>query len=230
MTTILTAEQAQEIINQKFELDTLLQFSGLSKSQNKQDIFVLSETGFKRNGFFVEFGATDGVALSNTYLLENRFDWRGIVAEPLKSKYSELIKNRTCHVEDLCVWSESGKVLEFNEAPNSDLSTIKEFSSSDLHSESRRGGNIFNVKTISLFDLLEKYNAPRSIDYLSIDTEGSEFEILKNFDFEKYAFKVITCEHNHGDMRDKIYTLLTNAGYVRKYVNLSQQDDWYVRI
>ena len=226
---ILSTEEAKIIINQKFELDALLKFNGESKSQLKQDIFVLSETNFKQDGYFVEFGATDGITLSNTYLLETKFNWRGIVAEPLKSKYSELIKNRTCHVEDLCVWSESGKVLEFNETPNSDFSTINQFSSSDFHIESRRGGNIFNVETISLYDLLEKYNAPRYIDYLSIDTEGSEYEILKNFDFEKYAFKVITCEHNHTEMRDKIFTLLTSNGYIRKFENLSQWDDWYVK-
>jgi FkbM family methyltransferase len=226
---MLSLEEAQLIVNQKFELDKLINFNGESKSQIKQDIFVLSETGFKRNGYFVEFGATDGMSLSNTYLLETKFNWGGIVAEPLKSKYSELIKNRTCHVEDLCVWSESGKILEFNETPNSDLSTIEQFSSFDSHSESRKGGNIFNVNTISLFDLLEKYNAPRYIDYLSIDTEGSEYEILKNFDFDKYVFKVITCEHNFTEMRDKIFTLLTSKGYVRKYENLSQFDDWYVK-
>jgi FkbM family methyltransferase len=220
----------KKIINLKPELDLLLQFNGSSKSQLKQDIFVLSETGFKRNGYFVEFGATDGVTLSNTHLLETKFDWKGIVAEPLRSKYSSLIQNRTCHIEDLCVWSESGKLLEFNETPNSDFSTIKEFSSSDLHSEARKGGEIFNVKTISLYDLLEKYNAPKYIDYLSIDTEGSEYEILKNFDFEKYIFKIITCEHNHSQMREKIYNLLTNKGYIRKYENLSQWDDWYVKI
>ena len=174
----LSIEELQLIVNQKFELDILLNFNGESKSQIKQDIFVLSQTGFKRNGYFVEFGATDGITLSNTYLLETKFNWGGIVAEPLKSKYSELIKNRACHVENLCLWSESGKSLEFNETPNSDLSTIEQFSSCDYQSESRKGGNIFNVKTISLFDLLEKYNAPRYIDYLSIDTEGSEYEIL----------------------------------------------------
>ena len=79
-------------------------------------------------------------------------------------------------------------------------------------------------------DLLEKYNAPKYIDYLSIDTEGSEYEILKNFDFEKYVFKIITIEHNYTSMRDKIFTLLTSKGYKRKYENLSQFDDWYVKI
>lgn len=226
----LSIKEAQIIINQKSELDVLLQCSGSSKSQIKQDIFVLSETGFKKMGYFVEFGATDGVTLSNTYLLETKFDWKGIVVEPLKSKHSLLTRNRNCHVENLCVWSESGKILQFNETSNPDLSTIEEFSSSDFHSEARRGGSIFNVKTISLYDLLEKHNAPKHIDYLSIDTEGSEYEILKNFDFEKYVFKIITIEHNYTSMRDKIFTLLTSKGYKRKYENLSQFDDWYVKI
>ena len=227
--TLLTAEQAQLFIDQKFELDILCKFAGESKSQLKQDLFVLSELGFKRNGYFVEFGATNGVDLSNTYLLEKKFGWLGIVAEPLKSKYAELIRNRSCHIEDKCVWKNSGELLKFLEANDQDLSTIFEYQDKDLHRESRKNGQISDVETISLNDLLKKYNAPRLIDYLSIDTEGSEFEILSNFNFEKYEFRVITVEHNYTNQREAIYNLLTSFGYKRKFEKLSEFDDWYIR-
>ena len=227
--TNLTVEQAQLIIDQKFELDILCKFAGESKSQLKQDLFVLSELGFKRNGYFVEFGATNGVDLSNTYLLEKKFGWLGIVAEPLKSKYAELIRNRSCHIEDKCVWKNSGELLKFLEANDQDLSTIFEYQDKDLHRESRKNGQISDVETISLNDLLKKYNAPRLIDYLSIDTEGSEFEILSNFNFEKYEFRVITVEHNYTNQREAIYNLLTSFGYKRKFEKLSEFDDWYIR-
>ena len=198
-----------------------------SKSQLKQDIFVLEELNFKRNGYFVEFGATNGIDLSNTYLLEKEFEWTGILAEPAKVWAKELVKNRNCHVELNCVWSESEKTLEFNEASSSELSTINSFSDKDSHADSRVAGNRYDVSTISFFDLLKKYNAPKIIDYLSIDTEGSEYEILNAFDFDAYQFRTITCEHNYTPMREKIFELLSLNGYVRKYKYKSFFDDWY---
>tara|TARA_B100000242_G_C42645512_1_gene303440 strand:- start:264 stop:500 length:237 start_codon:yes stop_codon:yes gene_type:complete len=77
--------------------------------------------------------------------------------------------------------------------------------------------------------MLKKHNAPKTIDYLSIDTEGSEFEILSNFDFDEYDIKIITCEHNYTSMREKIFDLLSAQGYERKYSEFSLFDDWYVR-
>lgn len=79
-------------------------------------------------------------------------------------------------------------------------------------------------------DLLIKHKAPKYIDYLSIDVEGSEYEILNAFDFNLYSIGVITVEHNFSAQREKIFTLLTSKGYKRKYENLSYWDDWYVKI
>jgi FkbM family methyltransferase len=185
--------------------------------------------GCKRDGFFVEFGATNGIDLSNTYLLEKEFGWKGILAEPAKRWHEELRKNRNSYVETDCVWSNTGSVLTFNEVDSGELSTIASFSSSDDHREARQRGNSYTVKTISLEDLLEKYHAPKDIDYLSIDTEGSEYAILSNFNFDKYRIKVITCEHNFTSAQEKIFSLLQRNGYVRKFPEFSRVDDWYVR-
>jgi FkbM family methyltransferase len=212
--------------------DKLLRLSEIrekTKSQIMQDLFVLLETNFKKNGFFVEFGATNGLDLSNTHLLEKEFQWNGILAEPARVWHNDLRKNRSCNIEENCVWTDTNLILEFNEVKESGLSTITQYNSNDWASANRKSGKIYKVNTFSLEDLLIKYNAPNVIDYLSIDTEGSEFEILNSFDFEKYQFRVITCEHNFTHMREKIYNLLANKGYQRKYVGLSKWDDWYVK-
>lgn len=204
-----------------------------SQSQLRQDLFVLSETSFKRNGFFVEFGATNGIDLSNTYLLESQFGWTGILAEPAKLWHDDLFANRKSHIATDCVWTSTGEKLLFNEVTNNylkgELSTIDSFSDSDHHKSGRMLGKKYQVSTISLLDLLKKYNAPKVIDYLSIDTEGSEFEILNAFDFNAFDIKIITCEHNHTPMQGKIFDLLTRNGYERKYSEFSRFDDWYVR-
>lgn len=220
--------QIKEVIARYNSLKDILKFSGRSESQIGQDIFVLSELGFKRNGYFVEFGAANGKDLSNSYLLEKEFGWTGIVAEPGRVWKDPILKNRTCEIETKCVWTKTGEILVFNETEIGELSTIDSFSDCDFHSTLRMNGTTYEVETISLLDMLQKYNAPSKIDYLSIDTEGSEFEILSSHDFDKYQFQIITCEHNFSTLRDQIYSLLTSKGYVRKHVELSSFDDWYV--
>lgn len=201
-----------------------------SKAQLHQDIFVLAEHDFKKEGYFVEFGATNGLDLSNTHLLETQFDWQGIIAEPAKSWHQNLKSNRNCHIETDCVWRETGKSLTFNEVDEGELSTLDEFTKSDHFSKKRKKGKTYPVTTISLNDLLEKYNAPKEIDYLSVDTEGSEYEILSHFDFDSYNIKTITVEHNYTETRAKVHKLLTKHGYVRKYLGFSKWDDWYVKL
>jgi len=200
-----------------------------STSQFLQDFFVLQQTGFKSNGYFVEFGATNGVRWSNTHLLEKEFHWQGIIAEPAKCWHAEILKNRNCNIDFRCVWKESGETLIFNEARDPDLSTIDAFSSADLWADQRGDGTRYPVKTVSLMDLLASYRAPREIDYLSIDTEGSELEILLAFDFDRYDIRIITCEHNQSAMRDGIYTLLRSRGYERTDQSESPYEDWFVR-
>ncbi len=218
-------------IKQKFQRNAdcreILKFSGASVSQNSQDVFVLSTLGFKREGFFVEFGAADGIKFSNTYLLEKKFGWSGIVAEPAKSWHPALKKNRGCAIDFRCVWAASGQRMNFIDSSQPLLSTIEAFEHSDGR-ERRSGGDVYTVESISLADLLREHQAPSKIDYLSIDTEGSEFDILKNFDFGQYTISVITVEHNYTSARQKIFDLLSALGYERRFEGISGADDWYV--
>jgi FkbM family methyltransferase len=213
-----------------FKMFTNSEVSGApSYAQLSQDIVVLLATNYKRNGFFVEFGATNGVDLSNTYLLETQYGWKGILAEPATIWHEDLKKNRTADIEDSCVWTSSGQSLLFDMVEKPELSTVSSFSKSDNHAVKRVQKETYEVNTISLEDLLKKYNAPKQIDYLSVDTEGSEYEILKCFDFDKYDISIISVEHNHTSNRDKLFTLLTEQGYKRKFTRLSKWDDWYFR-
>ena len=230
--SLLKTKNLKQLIEIEKNIKDLIQFSGKNKglnikntkSQINQDIFVLYTLNWKRNGFFVEFGATNGVDLSNTYLLEKDFGWRGILSEPNPHWRDEIIRNRKTYIDFNCVWRETGKNLDFQ------LSNEPEYSSLKLDNNKKiKKNNSIKVNTITLNDLLKKYNAPKNIDYLSIDTEGSEFEILKSFDFSKYNISIITCEHNYSLDRKNIFNLLVRNGYERVYSGLSRWDDWYVK-
>ena len=105
----------------------LIKLLDLSKSQLRQDLFVIAMCDFKVDGFFVEFGATNGITLSNTYLLEKQFGCNGILAEPANIWKGDLINNRTSFIESKCVWSNSGSTINFIETSDPELSTISSF-------------------------------------------------------------------------------------------------------
>ena len=196
-----------------------------SKSQIGQDLFVLATLGFPKEGYFVEFGATDGVSLSNSFLLAQEFGWTGILAEPARNWHAALTANRADAIIDhRCVWKESGAQLDFTEAREGERSGATAL----MPLSWRLGGSTYPVQTISLSELLEVHGAPTVIDYLSIDTEGSEHDILSVFDFSRFRFRVITVEHNYGPQRELIYKLLTSKGYRRVHEEVSRWDDWYV--
>ncbi len=209
------------------EVDRLPELICDCQSQLGQDLFVLRALGWKRDGYFVEFGATNGRLLSNTWLLEQRFGWKGILAEPARGWHGALAASgRKAAIDFDCVWSRSGETLQFSENPAAELSTLQ-----SLYLRNHQGLNTawhYPVKTVSLLDLLERHGAPAEIDYLSIDTEGSELDILSAFDFSRYRFRIITCEHNYTDSREAIHALLTRHGYTRHREDVSQFDDWYV--
>lgn len=197
-----------------------------SVSQLGQDLWVLEKTDYKRGGFFVEVGATDGVLLSNTWLLEKEYGWRGICAEPNPKFFEQLKRNRNCKISDQYIGGITGKKVEFVMADV--FGGAAEYANSDMHAGKREtykeAGHVKTVESISLNDFLLQHGAPRDIDYISIDTEGSEYEILSTFPFDKWCVRLLTVEHNFTDNREKIRKLLEGNGYVRTE---AEWDDWY---
>jgi FkbM family methyltransferase len=201
-----------------------------SKSQIFQDLqaAVFCSRIQNSSNFFVEFGATDGVSLSNTYFLETELNWSGILAEPGKSWQSKLKDNRRVTMSNKCVWKTTGERLEFVDAVNPDLSGLA-ITFTDFHNARAHESKSYIVDTISLNDLLSSEGAPKRISLLSIDTEGSELEILRSLDFSSWQFDMIVCEHNFQKSRKEIRSLLVSNGYKRHLVMASLWDDWYVR-
>ncbi len=158
-------------------------------SQHGFDLVALEEFG---QGYFVEAGATNGINISNSYLLELN-GWDGICCEPNPKHHEALSRNRSCNIEKKCLYDISGKTLEF--AAGGALSGVVDDFAEPTRESKRKAMQQIKVQTISLNDLLEKYNAP-FLTYLSLDTEGSELKILKEFDFARWSPRLISVEHN----------------------------------
>tara|TARA_Y100000310_G_C20509840_1_gene728268 strand:+ start:165 stop:782 length:618 start_codon:yes stop_codon:yes gene_type:complete len=192
-------------------------------SQIGQDIYVIEDVyKKKRGGFFVDVGATHGVKLSNTCLLERDYGWTGICIEPNPNFFAKLIKNRTAKCLPCAAYSENDKEFEFTVAGV--LSGISKHI--DYHKSTLKNPKI-TIKTKTLTAILDECRAPRFIEYLSLDTEGSELEVLRGINFSKYTFGVITIEHNWIEpRRTEMRDLLLSNGYI--FSRESRHDDYYI--
>lgn len=197
------------------------------RSQLGQDLVVDFFIGTP--GFAVEFGATDGVSLSNTYYLENHRNWKCLLAEPGKQWHASLERNRpNAIVDHRCVFSTTGTTVEFTDCDIGELSTVKGFGKRDWAGKFRKShANTYMVETILLNDLLTDHQVA-AIDYLSIDTEGSEFEILSAFDLSRWRPKIITVEHNYTETGPSVFQLMSDHGYTRILQEYSLWDHWYI--
>ncbi len=191
-----------------------------SYSQFEQDLWVLSIFPDVTDGFFVDVGCCDGERISNTYLLE-QLGWRGIAADPFPSNF----ENRPNTIlEKVAIFSIE---TELPFCMSGDIGGFSEFIDKWKNDKRILDGTIQMQKAITLENLLAKYNAPTFIHYLSLDTEGTEYEILRVFPFDKYIFGCLTIEHNSEEpKRTKIIELLQSNKY--KLVKSDNVEDYFV--
>ena len=205
------------------------------KSQLLQDLFAAFIIGRNYPKTFLEFGATDGVSLSNSFMLDLKLGWKGAVCEPSPQWHKQLLKNRSkTKVLTDCIGKETGQELDFLVSDEGVLSTLEAFKDSDQASMPGnaaarvKNGHTIKVSTISLNDVMEQHFGGRAPSYVSVDTEGSEFEILNAFNFDAYRPLVFTVEHNFTDHQAKIDDLMERNGYLRIFRNATAFDAWYV--
>ena len=206
----------------------------MNGSAHGQDAFVIQLLRGMRGGYFLDTGAFDGVTGSNTLTLERDYGWSGLCVEPNDREYARLVRNRRCATAHCCIYTHDGEA-DFIEAGM--LGGVARDYHPDLLALARQvydlpeeesGAIATRIKpTKTPATLLREAGAPATIDYWSLDTEGSELAILQAFPFDVYAVRVLTVEHNHFPVRADIHAFLASRGFDR--IASLHVDDCYVR-
>ena len=176
-----------------------------------QDIFIAGLFGNKRNGIFVDIGANDGITISNTLFFEKELGWTGLAVEPIPSTFEKLKQNRGCHTLNACISDHDG-VAEFLEIEGrAEMLSGLQDKYDEQHKRrirktlKRLGGasRTIEVECLRFSSAMSRYDI-KEIDFLSLDTEGGELDILKDIEFSNIPVRAISVENNYFtfDIRD----------------------------
>lgn len=191
-------------------------------SQDGQDKYLETNIfkGFK-NGFFVDVGAHDGISINNTLYFERYNGWTGINIEPIESVYNKLVTNRPFCVNINCAVSNTDGNAEFilNKGYTEMISGLK--SSYDGRHMSRlqkenimtnSTTEIVNVCTQRLETIFDEQGVT-CVNYMSVDVEGGEYDVIKSINFDKVFIDVIGFENNYNDMSVPIVKYLESKNF-----------------
>ena len=193
-------------------------------SQMEADDWVLSHY---KKGYFVDAGCCDGEDISNTYKLE-KLGWIGLCIDVIPKNFDRRPKSK---VIEAALHGIKDLELDFTISKSPEISGITDYlgkqGTAAYTGWKPYVDKTIKVKTQLLHEILDANNAPNFIEYLNIDIEGVELEVLKTFPFEKYKFGCISLEHNYDEpKRTHIKDLLKSKGYT--YIKQEKADDWFM--
>jgi FkbM family methyltransferase len=199
---------------------------GLYQSQHGEDRWLEWYFGGKKAGFFVDVGAYDGVVISNTYYFE-AIGWTGILLEPNPAKAELCRRNRPRSRVFECAAVSSPAVTEvvLHDVPGGEVySTLfaNDFNVERLKTYGLSSRRVV-VKARTLDSILVEVG-PAEIDFVSIDVEGAELEVLKGFDIKRWKPRLVMIENltvRGSELRD----YFTRSGYV--YIRSISINDIY---
>ena len=184
----------------------------------------------KKNGYFVEAGAADGIADSSCCILEKQMDWKGLCIEPHDLFFARLARNRPNSVcENVCLANEDGWV-EFAVSSGAGggpyLSGVRDRVAAKWQGDRVLAQASFvRKRSAVLADLLRQHDAPKEIEYGAFDIEGSEFEALRSFPFAEFRFLALSFETD-GSIAKPLSQLLTVNGYIETSNRFNQNYPW----
>lgn len=191
-------------------------------SQAGQDRVVEHLLQGKRGGVFADIGGYDGVTGSNTFYFERFMGWTGILVEPSPVQMRRARACRTCDCLQYAV-AGTARTVEFMEvtAGYTQMSGFLDSYDPDLlarvRGDDRHAEEIHRLQARPLGDILSEAGLQR-VDYLSLDVEGAEMDILSRFDFDTFDIDIWSIENNTNKpeipalMRDRGYDLVEFAG------------------
>ena len=184
----------------------------VSYAQNREDLILFVLLHKVKTGFYVDVGANDPVIDSVTKFFYDK-GWRGINIEPIPFLYEQISKNRRRDINVNVAVSNKEGVLELREYGHGKhgWSTL----SADIKRDhiSEKDHKDYKVKVTTLRNIFRKYQV-KDIDFLKIDVEGFEYEVLSSNDWSKYKPKVIVVEDTYPE---KWLSLLSQVGYQEVY-------------
>jgi FkbM family methyltransferase len=201
-------------------------------SQLGQDVFVLGLQG--PGGYFLDIGAASPEYLSNTFVLERSYGWSGIVVEP-DPTFADLQRrargaDSRSVVFETALGEADGEALLVRATELSTLSTqldnVDGYSAARL--EAAEKGDVVSVQLNRPATVLAKAIAPSVIDFLSLDVEGSELTVLRNFPFDSYRIRSACIEHNGRSDLPEMVGIMRDHGLVRVLEGFSGVDAWFV--
>lgn len=200
--------------------------------ENTGNIFsdiVSSYFGQNFKGICIDVGACMPQWGSTSYFFEKR-GWKTICIEPIPSHCIELRKERAIVVE--CACGSENKEADFeivhlhNNFTQGAISSLKvDERLINSHENLLNYRETIKVKVRTLNSILEEYGIEK-VDYISIDTENTELDVLKGFDINKYKPHLMLIENNFNEPFIENY--LKDFGY--KKIERHQVNDYYKRM
>ena len=190
-----------------------------SYSHLGEDLFLSKNFPKDYKGFYVDVGANDPISKSNTYYFYKK-GWRGINIEPDLACYNKLMKVRTEDINlNIGIGEVGGRVDYYSLFPSS----LNTFSKKDADRSVSEGYELLEVSKMDirrLDEVLDEYlPANTKIDFISIDTEGYDLNVLKSMNIERFKPKFICFECAGNVFLEDIDILLKENNYLKIFSN-----------